>query len=85
MLGGQYYADRGNLVLKVGGRMDSGEKVGPVANAKPLFTILALGDAKARVQATGDINIHAVINPHLVVQSSGSGANVNIANASNAG
>ncbi|MBT9507741.1 filamentous haemagglutinin family protein [Rhodoferax sp.] len=85
LLGGQYYADRGNLNLKVGGRMDSGEKVGTGANAKPLYTILALGDAQARVQALGDVNIHAVINPHLVVQSSGSGNNVNIANGSSTG
>lgn len=77
LLGGQYYADRGELVLKAGGKIDSGQKV----NNKPLYTILALGDAQARVQAQGDVNIHAIINPHLVVQSAGSGSNVNIANA----
>lgn len=85
LLGGQYYADNGQLVIKVGGRMDSGEKVGSGASAKSLYTILALGDAQAQVQARGDVNVHAIINPHLVVQSSGSGANVNIANASSAG
>ncbi|RJP70076.1 MAG: filamentous hemagglutinin N-terminal domain-containing protein [Comamonadaceae bacterium] len=85
LLGGQYYADRGELVLKVGGRMDSGEMVGTGTNARSLYTVLALGDAQARVQAMGDVNVHAVINPHLVVQSSGSGANVNVANASSVG
>ena len=82
LLGGQYYADNGELVIKSGGKLDTGEKVGSGANAKPLYTILALGDAQAKVQALDDVNIHTVLNPHLVVQSSGTGANVNITNAS---
>ena len=84
LLGGQYYADRGDLTLKVGGKLDSGQKVGTGVSAKPLYTILALGDAQARVRAEGDVNIHTVLNPHLVVQSSGSGSNFNIANAASA-
>jgi filamentous hemagglutinin family protein len=84
LLGGQYYADQGDLALKVGGKVDSGQKVGTGASAKPLYTILALGDAQARVRAEGDVNIHAVLNPHLVVQSAGSGGNFNIANAASA-
>ena len=77
LLGGQYYVDRGELVLKAGGRIDSGRSVG----GKKLYTVLALGDARARVQAGLDVNIHTVLNPHLVVQSNGSGNNVNIPNA----
>ncbi len=80
LLGGQYYADRGDLVLTAGGKIDSGQKVGN----KPLYTILALGDAQAQVFAQGDVNIHTILNPHLVVQSSGAGANFNIANAASA-
>lgn len=77
LLGGQYYADQGELVVKAGGKIDSGQKVG----TKPLYTILALGDAQARVFARDDVNIHAILNPHLVVQSAGNGASFNIANA----
>jgi len=77
LLGGQYYADRGELVVKAGGRIDSGRSVG----SDKLYTVLALGDARARVQAGLDVNIHTVLNPHLVVQSSGSGNNFNIPNA----
>lgn len=78
LLGGQYYADRGDLVITAGGKIDSGQSV----SAKPLYTILALGDAQARVRAQGDVNIQTVLNPHLVVQSSGSGTSFNINNAS---
>lgn len=72
LLGGQYYADLGDLDLKVGGNIvgqpvNTGTKTNPVY--KTLYTILALGNAQARVQAQGDVNIHAVLNPHLVVQS----------------
>ena len=68
LLGGQYYADRGDIVLKAGGKVDSGQAV----FGKPVYTILALGDAQARVQARDDVNIHTVLNPHWIVQSSGS-------------
>ncbi|MDQ3185132.1 MAG: filamentous hemagglutinin family protein [Pseudomonadota bacterium] len=77
LLGGQYYADRGELVLKAGGKVDSGQNV----SGSPLYTILALGDAQARVRAQSDVNIHTVLNPHLVVQSSGNGAAFNVNNA----
>jgi filamentous hemagglutinin family protein len=78
LAGGQYYADNGKLVIRSGSKLGSGQNVG----IKPLYTILALGDAQAKVQARSDINLHALINPHLVVQSSGAGANVNVNNAS---
>jgi hypothetical protein len=78
VLGGQYYADNGELVIRVGGKLDGGQKVGTGTSAKPLYTILALGDAQARVRARDDVNIHALINPHLVSQSQGAGTNTNI-------
>ena len=76
LLGGQYYADRGNLELKAGGKVDSGQNV----NGSPLYTILAVGDAQARVQAREDVNIQTVLNPHLVVQSSGNSTAFNVRN-----
>lgn len=74
LIGGQYYADRGDLVLDVGGRIDSGQNL----PRGPLYTILALGDAQARVRAQGDVNIHTVLNPHLVIQSTGRGTTFNL-------
>ena len=76
LLGGQYYADRGGLDLKAGGKVDSGQNV----NGSPLYTILAVGDAQAKVQAREDVNIQTVLNPHLVVQSSGNSTAFNIRN-----
>ncbi|WP_025041352.1 filamentous haemagglutinin family protein [Nitrosospira briensis] len=74
LLGGQYYADRGDLVVNVGGRIDSGQNV----SGKPLYTILALSDTQARVRAQGDVNIHSVLNPHLVIQATGRGTTFNL-------
>ncbi|MDN5862229.1 MAG: filamentous hemagglutinin family protein, partial [Salinisphaera sp.] len=65
VLGGQYYADRGELALQVGGKVDSGQAV----FGNPFYTVLALGDAQARVQAKGDVHIQTALNPHLVIQS----------------
>lgn len=80
LLGGQYYADRGELVLKVGGKVDSGQNM----SSGPIYTILALGDAQARVEARGDVNIQTALNPHLVIQSTGRGTVFNLnANAPN--
>lgn len=69
LLGGQYYADNGEVIIRTGGKVDTGEKVGTGVSAKPLPTVLALGDAQAKVMAQGDLNIYAVLNPHLVIQS----------------
>ena len=76
LLGGQYYADRGDVVITAGGKVGSGQSV----LGNPLYTILALGDARAFVSAQGDVNIHTVLNPHLVVQSSGNGTAFNVTN-----
>lgn len=84
VLGGQYYADNGELIIRAGGKLDTGEKVGSGASAKPLYTILALGDAQARVQAQGDLNIYAALNPHLVIQSQSTGTNANISGLTDA-
>ncbi len=70
VLGGQYYADRGDLIIKAGGKIGrSDQKITPTS--QPLDTLLSLGDAQAQVQAFGDVTISNVLNPHLLVQSAG--------------
>lgn len=68
LLGGQYYADRGEVNIKVGGKIDTSDAD---SVPKKLYTMLALGDAQAKVQALQDVNIHAIVNPHLLVQTRG--------------
>jgi filamentous hemagglutinin len=79
--GGQYQADRGALRLDAGGNIEAGERVTVGTGSRALFPILAMGDTQAKVTARGDVGIHAVINPHLVVQSSGNGTGVNVGNS----
>jgi filamentous hemagglutinin len=68
VLGGQYYADRGGLVIKAEGKVGHSNQILPGA-AQGLDTLLALGDAQARVQARKDVTISNVIEPHLLPQS----------------
>ena len=63
--GGQFYTGKGLLTLDAGG--DIKEK--RIVDGKPLYTTIALGDTQASINAQGDINIQAVINPTLVAQS----------------
>lgn len=79
--GGQYQVDRGALRLAAGGNIEAGERVTVGSGSRALFPILAMGDTQAKVTARGDMGIHAVINPHLVVQSSGNGTGVNVGNS----
>lgn len=79
--GGQYQADRGALRLHAGGNIEAGERVTVGTGSRALFPILAMGDTQAKVTAHGDVGIHAVLNPHLVVQSSGAGTGVNVINS----
>jgi filamentous hemagglutinin family protein len=67
--GGQFFADNGTLVVKAGGKIggtssDGMNEVTPIA-----YPVIALGDAKARVLAGGDVNLAAVINPTMLPQS----------------
>lgn len=70
VLGGQFYADEGDVKLFAGNAVGTGSLV----NGLPLYPVLAIGNGDVRVNAHGDLNIQALINPHLVVQSSGSAA-----------
>lgn len=76
VLGGQFYADGsqadGQVLLQAQGKLGAGTKVG----SNDLYPVIALGDAQARVNARGDVQVHAVINPHLVVQSRGTNYNL---------
>ena len=81
ILGGTYYADNGVLDLSAGGSIASAQ---PLA-ALPLYTLLALGNAQANVEARGDVNIAAVINPQLLPQSFVSGNTPTTGNVTSSG
>ncbi|KVW95123.1 filamentous haemagglutinin family protein [Thiobacillus denitrificans] len=70
VLGGSYYASRGELVVQAGGQITASDQ-GINFNAQPLATMLAIGDARTRVRAQGDVTLANVLNPHLVPQSAG--------------
>lgn len=80
VLSGQYYADLGDVSLKAGGSIRSGYSV----SGRPVHTILAVGDGAVTAKALGDVDVHAIINPHLVVQSSTAGFNIGTTQAANA-
>ncbi|KRB96930.1 hypothetical protein ASE11_16160 [Hydrogenophaga sp. Root209] len=80
VLSGQYYADLGDVNLKAGGSIRSGYSV----SSRPVHTILAVGDGAVTATALGDVDVHAIINPHLVVQSSTAGFNIGTTQAANA-
>lgn len=65
LLGGQYFADAGNVTLNVGGKIGSGWSNG----GKPVYTQIALGEGVANIQARSDVNLHAIVNPTLLPQS----------------
>ncbi len=79
VLSGQYYADLGDVNLTAGGSIHSGYAV----SGRPVHTILAVGDGMVSATALGDVDVHAIINPHLVVQSSTAGFNIGTTQASN--
>lgn len=65
LLGGQYFADEGDVVLRAGQNVGSGSQVGGL----DLNPILAVGNGEARVQAVADVTLQAVVNPTLLRQS----------------
>lgn len=73
--GGEFYADNGSLVVKAGGQVGGGVN-SQVAGT--VYPVIALGDASARVQAQGDVNILAVVNPTLLPQSVGTNTTGNL-------
>jgi hypothetical protein len=77
LVAGQYYAAKGSLGLRVGGSMGFTPSTVAASLNKSVGTVLALGDAQASVQATGDVNLQAIVNPTLLPQSYGSGDTFN--------
>ncbi|NIM40977.1 MAG: filamentous hemagglutinin N-terminal domain-containing protein [Hydrogenophaga sp.] len=74
VLGGHYMADEGSVRVVAGGAIDSGQTV----LTGKVYPVIALGNASAEVRATGDVNLHGVINPQLVIQSYGANDNFNV-------
>ncbi|OQW86643.1 MAG: filamentous hemagglutinin [Rhodoferax ferrireducens] len=74
ILSGQYFADKGDVRLVAGGAVVSDQTV----NQKPVYTLLALGDGQAYVRAQDEVNVGAILNPQLLVQSYGSDRTANI-------
>ncbi len=69
VMGGQFYTDNGALVVQAGGKL-GGVVDSAGAEAAPfVYPVIALGDATARVEAQGDVNILAILNPTLLPQS----------------
>ena len=70
VLGGSYHVGRGALDVRAGGAIRAGsERIN--LNTPPLAAIVALGDARARLRADGDVDIGNIVNPHLLPQSAG--------------
>ncbi|PZO12626.1 MAG: filamentous hemagglutinin [Burkholderiales bacterium] len=67
VMGGQFYADNGDVRVTAGGQLGSGQTV--LGGA--VFPIFAVGDGQVRVRANGNLNVHTVLNPTLLVQSYG--------------
>jgi filamentous hemagglutinin family protein len=71
--GGQTLAGRGEVRVVAGGRIGAGGRV----LGQPLHPIVGLmNDATARLQAQGDVQVLAIVNPTLLPQSSGAGFNL---------
>lgn len=69
VLGGTLLAGRGDIDVRAGGRIGAGNV--PVAFGRPVLApVIALGDARARLEARGDVVIENIVNPQLLPQSS---------------
>lgn len=81
--GGSFYVQKGSATISAGGSVTAGSIVsaatgvpGPNVN-----TVLALGDAQLSITANNNINIDAIYNPTLTVQSTyNSGVSMNASN-----
>lgn len=63
VLGGQFFADEGNVNLRAGRDVGAGQS--------GVYPVLAIGDGQVRVGAHDNLSINAIINPQLVHQTSG--------------
>ncbi|MET3120916.1 filamentous hemagglutinin [Oxalobacteraceae bacterium GrIS 2.11] len=72
ILGGSFYVQKGQGTITAGGSISSGSIPNgstPNGNIAYTNTILALGDALLNVTARGNLNVEAVYNPTIAVQS----------------
>ena len=76
-----WVVDLGVANIRAGGDIRSGQDIVTSGIVRPLHTILAVGDGSISARAAGQVDIQAILNPHLVVQSSGTGNNVANINA----
>ena len=75
LLGGEYYADSGQILLSAGASVLPSNTI--INNGTTgLAPVLALGDAQATVRAADSVSISSVINPLLLGQAAGNLPNV---------
>lgn len=72
ILSGQFYVANGDLSLRAGGDIGSGRNF----NNQPVYPLIALGNARANLEARRDVALHSLIDPMLLPQSFGSGYNI---------
>lgn len=70
---GAYFVGRGNAQLSAGGQIAAIRSVGDTksgldngSSAATVGTVLALGDAQVKLQALGDVDIAAILNPTMI-------------------
>ena len=80
ILGGEYFADAGTLHLQSAGKIDTGQN--DTVTGKPIYTVLAASDGGVQVDANGDVNLQAIVNPTLLPQSKGAAASAQLYNIS---
>ena len=80
ILGGEYFADGGTLHLQSAGKIDTGQS--DTVTGKPIYTVLAASDGSVQVDANGDVNLQAIVNPTLLPQSKGAAASAQLYNIS---
>lgn len=74
--GGQYWSGRGNVEISSDGAISSSNVTTTnLSTIRKLYPIVALGEGRAEVTARGDVELHGIIDPFLVVQDVGSGRN----------
>ena len=65
---GVFLSDRGELRLSAGGALRSGRGVEVSGELFPVYTVLALADASARVDTRGSATLEGVFNPTILTQ-----------------
>ncbi|RFO95777.1 filamentous hemagglutinin [Rhodoferax lacus] len=80
VMGGQFYADNGAMRVTAGGKVGGAVDAAGLEAAPFVYPVIALGDATARIEAQGDVNILAIFNPTLLPQSTAGSVGSTVAN-----